>query len=244
MHRPRPRGLSDVTRASARMPGNEASLTSLEETAASWGFAGTGAVVPGEGPRAAAGGLARCQRLWKMIPQPRDRRPQWLRQYEVGSCIKKVTAHRRQMRVRGGARMARSRRAPRPVPVPRPHPSSRSQGHSGFRRSARSNGSGGGVVFARSTTSPATPAGIASCRLGDRTGPWLTGATTRTTPGNEGRRSTSECRYPGRRLSASWWIVPTRAGLPSSVRGRGEPRARPWDARLASVGGGREGLKY
>ena len=29
------------------------------------------------------GGLAKCQRVWKMVPQSRDTRPTWLRQYEV-----------------------------------------------------------------------------------------------------------------------------------------------------------------
>ena len=35
------------------------------------------------GTRGGAGGLAKCQRVWKMVPQSRDNRPTWLRQYEV-----------------------------------------------------------------------------------------------------------------------------------------------------------------
>lgn len=44
----------------------------------------------GMGRATGGGGLARCQRLWKMVPQPRDDRPTWLRQYEVAFCLKRV----------------------------------------------------------------------------------------------------------------------------------------------------------
>ena len=35
------------------------------------------------GGNGGGGGLTKCQRVWKMVPQSRDTRPTWLRQYEV-----------------------------------------------------------------------------------------------------------------------------------------------------------------
>lgn len=67
---------SDILRVSAKMPGNEGDFS---EKSVKCGVVGTGGGMAG-------GGLARCQRVWKMIPQTRDHRPVWLKQYEVKAC--------------------------------------------------------------------------------------------------------------------------------------------------------------
>ncbi|CAM9833140.1 unnamed protein product, partial [Ectocarpus sp. 12 AP-2014] len=70
----RSRRMSDAPRESERMPGAER-RSGLKE--------GHGGGEIGGGSR--VGGLAKCQRVWKMVPQARDKRPAWLRQYEDGS---------------------------------------------------------------------------------------------------------------------------------------------------------------
>lgn len=62
------RRTSDIPSESERMPGVDRARR------------------PGKGGRrglVGRGGLAKCQRVWKMVPQNRDNRPTWLRQYEV-----------------------------------------------------------------------------------------------------------------------------------------------------------------
>lgn len=64
------RRLSEAPRESERMPGA--------------GLAGGGVGQAGaRGGSGGEGGLARCQRVWKMVPPDKDKRPTWLRQYEV-----------------------------------------------------------------------------------------------------------------------------------------------------------------
>lgn len=65
------RRLSEAPRESERMPGAELAGAGLGQAAGSGGGARGG------------GGLARCQRVWKMVPPIKDTRPTWLRQYEV-----------------------------------------------------------------------------------------------------------------------------------------------------------------
>jgi len=65
------RRLSEAPVLSERMPGAELVKGSGR---------GSGAMGRGGG---GGGGLARCQRLWKMVPQAKDNRPTWLKQYEV-----------------------------------------------------------------------------------------------------------------------------------------------------------------
>ncbi|CAM9398531.1 unnamed protein product [Ectocarpus fasciculatus] len=72
--RNRSRRMSDAPRESERMPGAERK-NGLK------GGHGGGGIGGGIG----VGGLAKCQRVWKMVPQARDKRPAWLRQYEDGS---------------------------------------------------------------------------------------------------------------------------------------------------------------
>lgn len=58
---------STVARGSERMPGAEQAGV---KTSSVSGLGG-------------GGGLAKCQRIWKMVPEAMDDRPTWLRQYEV-----------------------------------------------------------------------------------------------------------------------------------------------------------------
>ncbi|CAM9624757.1 unnamed protein product [Ectocarpus sp. 6 AP-2014] len=70
----RSRRMSYAPRESERMPGAER-RGGLKEGHGGGGIGGGSGV----------GGLAKCQRVWKMVPQARDKRPTWLRQYEDGS---------------------------------------------------------------------------------------------------------------------------------------------------------------
>lgn len=76
------RRLSDAPRESERMPGAELAGGGVGQTGASGGGA--------RGGGGGGGGLARCQRVWKMVPQIKDKRPVWLRQYEVCTVILSV----------------------------------------------------------------------------------------------------------------------------------------------------------
>lgn len=64
------RRLSEAPREPERMPGAELA-------------GGGGQTAASGGSTKGAGGLARCQRMWKMVPPAKDKRPTWLRQYEV-----------------------------------------------------------------------------------------------------------------------------------------------------------------
>lgn len=81
----RMRRTSDLPRTSDRMPGNEFVVNPGGIVKSIVGEDGGVDCEHGRGLRVgqSGGGLARCQRIWKMLPQPRDHRPLWLRQFEV-----------------------------------------------------------------------------------------------------------------------------------------------------------------
>lgn len=85
------RRASTTLEASARLP--------RDEGRGGAGGAGRG-MMDGRGSGVASGGLARCQRLWKMVPQSRDSRPVWLRQYEVKHMKRVAEQHEKQIRDR------------------------------------------------------------------------------------------------------------------------------------------------
>ncbi|CAM9675644.1 unnamed protein product, partial [Scytosiphon promiscuus] len=70
------RRLSETPRESARMPGAELAVSQRRGGPRDGGNRGIGG---------GGGGLAKCQRVWKMVPKAKDNRPTWLRQYEDGS---------------------------------------------------------------------------------------------------------------------------------------------------------------
>lgn len=73
------RRLSEAPPESERMPGAELAGGGIRAVG--------GEARDGSG---GGGGLARCQRVWKMVPPAKDKRPTWLRQYEVRGHIVQV----------------------------------------------------------------------------------------------------------------------------------------------------------
>lgn len=81
--KPRRRRLSESPKESERMPGAELAGGRTGQNGGPTGGLSTGIGGGSVGGDCRSGGLARCQRLWKMVPQAKDNRPTWLRQYEV-----------------------------------------------------------------------------------------------------------------------------------------------------------------
>lgn len=82
-HARKTRRLSETPRESGRMPGAELAVSRRKG----------GLHVAAKGGVAGGGGLAKCQRVWKMVPQARDDRPTWLRQYEVSGSLSLSWCH-------------------------------------------------------------------------------------------------------------------------------------------------------
>ncbi|CAM9838922.1 unnamed protein product [Pylaiella littoralis] len=81
------RRLSEAPKESERMPGAELAGGKGGRNGGLGGGLSGGSGGGGGGGGGRVGGLARCQRIWKMVPQAKDDRPTWLRQYEDGSIV-------------------------------------------------------------------------------------------------------------------------------------------------------------